>query len=229
MSILRIIFIVLNLMIYAAESSVAEIYTDTPKVVDSNRKYLFYMHGAWIEMKGLHKEHPQHGLYEYDKIVAALSKRGFVVISEVRGRRVSMSQYISKVVHQIDYLLNQGVAEKDITVIGHSKGGYMTLKVASILQKEEINFVVMAGCGKQRTMFRRGYEKFLKGSARKLNGRILSIYGIDDQLSASCQEAFNVALGVESKEVVFNTGKGHGLFYSPEPSWIDEVVKWAGM
>lgn len=222
-------FIVLGFMVGTVRSSKAEIYSEIPEAVDHSRKYLFYMHGAWVEMKGLNEAHPRYGLYKYDKIVQSFSNKGFVVISEARLRRVRIGQYANKVARQVSRLLDQGVPRKKITVIGHSKGGLMALTVASILGEREINFVVMAGCAKKGTRFRRSYEKFLQTHAQRLRGRILSIYEADDRSAGSCQEAFNLAPDIESKEVVFNTGRGHGLFYSPERIWINEVIKWAGI
>jgi len=92
----------------------------------------------------------------------------------------------------------------NITVTGHSKGGHMTLIIASIVQNNNINFVVMAGCGKKDTQFRRGYEKFLGRLAVGLHGRILSIYDKSDNVAGSCKESFEKAKDVYSKEVELN-------------------------
>jgi len=207
----------------------AEVLNEVPDSPDLKRKFLFYMHGAWIEMHGLNRPHPHHGAYEFKKIVQSLSDKGFIVISEARRRKVQMGQYAKKVAGQVRHLLHHGIPPGNITVIGHSKGGHMTLIIASLLQNNHINFVVMAGCGKRGTQFRRGYNKFLNRLATKLRGRILSIYDKGDNVAGSCKESFEKAIDVKSKEVEFNTGKGHGLFYSPSTIWINEVVNWAGI
>lgn len=196
---------------------------------NSSLKYLFYMHGAWIERHGLHQSHPVHGPYEYDEIVRALAQEGFEVNSEVRGGNVHPVEYATRVADQIRSLLEEGVPPGHLLVAGHSKGGHMALIVASLVREPNISYVVMAGCGKKGTEFRRGYEQFLKQNARDLQGRILSIYDSSDREAGSCQEAFQKAAHLETKEIVLHTGQGHGLFYFPQAVWIREIFQWASM
>ena len=33
--------------------------------------------------------------------------------------------------------------------------------------------------------------------------------------------------GLTFKEIVFDVGRGHALFYTPERVWLDRVVEWA--
>jgi hypothetical protein len=203
------------------------VYTDVPEVVKVNQKYLFYMHGGWIEKYGIGYPHPSYGYYEYEKIVRAFAERGFIVISEMRLHKVQMYEYAHKIAGQVRWLLEKGVPARNITIIGHSKGGHMALMVASILEEDRVSFVIIAGCGREGTIFRRGYEKFLQRLAWRMKGRILSIYDTADEVAGTCQGAFDEAPQAESEEIVFHTGLGHGLFYSPRPVWIDEVIKWA--
>lgn len=205
------------------------VYKRLPDTIDPKNKYLFYMHGAWIEMNGLNKPHPRHGKYEYEKIVRALSDQGFAVISEPRLNRVDMRYYAEKITMQARDLIEGGVPPDNITVIGHSKGGIIALLVSSMLEEMKVNFVIMAGCGRKETMFRPVYERFLENGAAFLRGRILSLYDRADRTAGTCQEALSAASQIYSKEIVFNTGRGHGLFYSPESIWIKEVAMWAGL
>jgi hypothetical protein len=206
----------------------AGVPAEAPQAVESGKRYVFYMHGAWIETHGLDQAHPHHGPYQYDRIVGALSRKGYEVISEVRTSEVPMGPYADWVVDQVVSLIENGVPPENITVLGHSKGGLMTLIVASRVGERKINYVVMAGCGRKETTFRRGYERFLDRDARNLRGRILSIYDADDREAGSCQEAFNEAARAETKETILHTGRGHGLFYAPESSWIEKVAEWVG-
>lgn len=185
------------------------------------------MHGAWIERYGRNKPHPKHGYYEYDRIVDYFSQKGFIVISEARSGNISTEVYARKIASQIKDLLNQGVPPQNITIIGHSKGGIMTLIVASLLENPKINYVVMAGCGKKGTRFRPKYEEFLSKYSPRLSGKILSTYDSSDRVAGSCQEAFDKAKNIKSKEVILNTGKGHGIFYYPDPNWTKEIIKWS--
>jgi hypothetical protein len=226
MSVTIALFLFINMQSAMADKKDA-IFTDVPEAVDPAGKYLFYMHGAWIETKGLMSAHPKHGAYEYEKIVQTFARKGFVVISEARFGEVRHREYANKIASQVQVLLEKGVPPGNITVIGHSKGGNMALITASILNEAKVNFVVMAGCGEKGTMFRRSFEKFLRRSAPRMSGRILSLYDAADRSAGTCREAFDRADHVESREVVFKTGRGHGLFYSPQSVWVEEVVQWS--
>lgn len=220
------LFVILPFKIAFAVPS-SEGFSETPQNIDPAKKYLFYLHGAWIETHGLNRRHPHHGAYEYHKIVRTLAERGFTVISEIRSVQVDPKQYAGKVANQVGVLLKKGVPPKNISVIGHSKGGHMSLIVASLLENPKINYVIMAGCGRSGTEFRISYEKFLLHNASRLKGRILSLYDANDREAGTCQEALNRARDLETREIVLHTGKGHGLFYSPHSIWIDQVVQWA--
>ena len=220
----------LSLSIAAGPSSAGaagEVHSEVPEAVDPARRHLFYLHGAWIEQRGLERSHPQHGRYEYRAIVQALAERGFVVISEARIGATDVEAYAKRVATLVRRLLEKGVPPSQVTVIGHSKGGSIALHAASELQEEKLNFVIMAGCGKPGSGFGRGFERFLDQRAARLRGRILSIYDASDRIAGSCQEAFEKAALTESAEVVLQTGRGHALFWSPKAVWLDEVVKWA--
>ena len=193
---------------------------------ESEKRYLFYMHGAWVERHGLNEAHPVHGVYKYHDIVRAFETNGYEVISEIRTGDTPFGQYADQVASQVQSLIEKGVPPGRITVLGHSKGGLMTLIVASRVEEPEVNYVVLAGCGRQGTSFRRPYQIFLDQDAQRLKGRVFSIYDSADQEAGSCEEAFSQATDTETKEAVLHTGQGHGLFYSPHPAWIEKIAEW---
>jgi len=224
--------LMLSLSVVAGSSSSGagasgDVHSDVPETVDTARRHLFYIHGAWIEQHGLEHPHPRHGRYEYQNIVQALAGRGFVVISEARKGDTDVEAYAEKVVTQVRLLLDRGVPASQVTVIGHSKGGSIALIAASALQEEDLNFVIMAGCGKRGSDFGRSFEGFLEERAARLRGRLLSIYDASDRVAGSCREAFEKASVAKTAEVVLQTGRGHALFWSPRAVWVDEVVAWA--
>ena len=51
-----------------------------PDRIDPAKRYIFYMHGFYVERKGPNAE------YEYYRILDAIEAKGFVVIGEARGR-----------------------------------------------------------------------------------------------------------------------------------------------
>ncbi len=178
-----------------------------PDPIDAKARYLFYLHGAWIEEHGLDAAHPEYGRYQYAEITRALGDRGFIVISEARLHAVDPAAYAQGVARQVTALLDSGVPPRHITVIGHSKGAWMVLLLASALHNPALQFVVMAGCGKPGAPAREGYDRFVATRAPSLQGRILSLYDRSDQLMATCDEAFARAspARIESREIVLDT------------------------
>lgn len=195
-------------------------YEELPPSIDASRKYLFYMHGRIVEMQGRRAESRVHGRYHYDDIVKALADRGLVVISEVRPANTTL-EYGQKVAGQVRALMAAGVAPENVTVIGFSKGGMLTIVASAVLEQPKVNFVIMAGCGVGP------YQHLLDEFAPRMRGRVLSIYDAADREAGSCQEVFARASRLESKEITLKTGLGHGLFYRPDRAWLDPVSDWA--
>ena len=193
---------------------------DVPQQIDTARRYLFYLHGRIIEERGVRAVSPQHGPYEYEQILAALARRGFVVISEARPRGTDSLQYAPKVVAQINALLKAGVPPRHITVVGASKGGVITIAVSTRLKQREVNFVILASCGNTDD-----YRRFKPD----LWGNVLSIYDYkDDSGAGTCQRFFDEATGLgRRKELVVKLGLGHGLLYRALNEWIEPTVEWA--
>ncbi|NOX32413.1 MAG: alpha/beta hydrolase [Deltaproteobacteria bacterium] len=197
-----------------------------PTVIDSSAKYIFFLHGTITEKQGPYATHPIYGTYDFYKMTKAISDQGFMVISEVRKKNTNIQLYAGKIADQVKELLTQGVPPGNISVVGFSKGGAITLYASSILKNDKINFVVMAGCG-ANGKYRKNYKRFLRSAAHDLKGRILSIYDINDSICGSCETAFKLAAGgISSKEIKLTVGKGHGTFYQPRKEWLIPVVKW---
>jgi hypothetical protein len=88
----------------------------------------------------------------------------------------------------------------------------------------DVRFVVMAGCGRRDVFNVAGSLEALR---RRPQGRVLSIYDRSDTEAGSCTRYFAEAPGLIFKEIVLDVGRGHALFYTPEPVWLDRVVEWA--
>lgn len=183
------------------------------------KKHVFYLHGAIIEQGDPKPIHPQYGLYDYPAIISSLSKFGFNLISEQRGIDTDHLSYAQEVSDQIKTLIANGVKAEDITVIGFSKGAMITVITSSLLERDDVNFVILATCGEW-------YEndEFLK--ELRLYGHILSIYEESD-LAGSCQNLANRSPAPSSfTEKSIKTGKEHGAFYLPRNEWINPVISW---
>lgn len=196
-----------------------EVLSAAPRSPDASARYLFYMHGGYPEKKGGNAD------YRYNAILSTLADKGFVVIGEVRGQ-TRPGQYAKAIAGQVRGLLNAGVPVANITVAGHSKGGFMTLLSSIEIGNPSMKFAVMAACGLPGTSFNRTYAKFTKRAAKRMQGRFLVAWAEDDDVAGACDKAMNRA-GVRFENKVLPAGRGHRLFYTPEAVWIDVLVGFA--
>ena len=194
----------------------ARIFVDVPARIDPAAHYLFYVHGRILETQGRHAVSPDFGPYEYDVILQAFADRGFVVISEVRSGDAGLP-FVQKVAGQVRRLLQAGVPPQNVTVVGASKGGFLTLEMAADLGVPQLSFVILAGCG-----------TYSDPLGPRLRGRILSIYDSLDRNAPSCEGTFQKAAGLgEHREIVVKLGLDHGLLYKPYKEWLDPASAWA--
>jgi hypothetical protein len=200
-------------------SDVLRILERAPVSPDPTAHYLFYLHGRIIELQGPEAVSPIFGRYEYQRILEALTARDFVVVAEVRSDDAG-SAFVEATARQVRGLLEAGVPAGQITVMGFSKGGALTLGVSALVAADDVRYAILAGCFG-------GAE----GAARQgpsLRGRFLSLLDRSDRFSPSCKELFIHAGHVKDKtEHVFETDLDHGLFYEPRAEWVERVVSWA--
>jgi hypothetical protein len=196
-----------------------------PVSVDPTRHYLFYLHGKIIEDEGIPAVSPDYGEYEYEAILEKLSNHGFVVISERRAKNTDSLEYAKRAAQQVTKLLDAGVPAKLITVVGASKGGGITILTSALLKNNEINFVIMAICTPASI-------EEIKQNGMTLYGNVLSIYDSSDETAGSCQDLFSFSEGnglSRHREIVLNTGKGHGFLFKPLDEWVVPSMEWAEM
>jgi len=194
------------------------VYKSVPDKVDIKKKYLFFLHGNIIEKKGLPARSKKYGDYEYEDMLEAFTDAGLVVIAEPREEDTDIFSYAIKVKNQVKKLLKAGVSASSITVSGYSKGGRMTLYVSSLLKNNDVKFVILAGCP----------MAYLGDDDIKPFGKILSIYDQRDDMFDSCDKYFSVGdKELKTKEIVLDTGEGHGLFYRVSDNWLEPMLQWA--
>jgi pimeloyl-ACP methyl ester carboxylesterase len=200
----------------ATPAPAAPILTDVPARIDTGARHLFYLHGRILELQGRDATSPDFGPYQYDAILQAFARRGFTVISEVRQGDAGMP-FVRKLVGQVRRLLAAGVPAQHVTVVGASKGGFLTLAAAAELGEAELSYVVLAGCGPSTVRL-----------APRLRGRVLSIHDSRDRYSPSCEETFRNAPSLgPHKEIVLELGLDHGLLYAPREEWVAPATEWA--
>ncbi|HEV7844218.1 MAG TPA: alpha/beta hydrolase [Pyrinomonadaceae bacterium] len=202
----------------ASETTPGAIFHDVPEKVDVKARYLFYLHGRIIEEKGIRPTDARFGVYEYEQILDALSREGFLVISEARAKGTDPKEYAQKVAGQIQTLLQKNVPPQNITVVGASKGAIITMIVSTALKNREVNFVIMSNCN----------DWVLENFDVDLYGNVLSIYDYKDEFGQTCRKIFDKASGLNrSKEIVLQLGTGHAVLYKPLREWIDPATQWA--
>jgi len=203
-------------MVACLPSHAQELLNEPPAKLERDKKYLFYLHGKFLENNPLDASHPRYGEYAYEKIKKAFSSKGFVVISEKRSKDTDVEQYAAKVVAQIQAMLKE-VPPSNITVVGGSKGSYIAQWISTLLKSKEVNFVLLAGC-----------KDDVDKPDIHLHGNVLSIYEASDSLGQSCNYLQNVPNGIHHyKEIEINLGIQHQIVYQPYAEWISPTVEWA--
>jgi metallo-beta-lactamase class B len=201
----------------ARERVAARIFADVPERPDPKARYALYVHGRILEEQGIGAVSADFGLYQYEAILQALAARGFTVIAEARTGDPGPG-YPKTLAARVRKLLQAGVPAANVTVVGASKGGFLTLAAAAELQNDGLSYVVLAGCGAPTEAF-----------ASRLRGRLLSVYDADDRFRPSCEGTFAAApLLKDKREIVVKKELDHGLLYRPLADWLDPAVEWAG-
>jgi hypothetical protein len=220
---ISIFFSLLLILLASSPAPCGSTHESIPAEISPDANYLFFLHGQIVEDKGVRPVSETFGTYEYQEILAAFAGRGFVVISEARSRGTDVWGYAKSVAGQVRQLLSSGVDAANITVVGASKGGAIAIAVSSMIQNDDVSYVIIAACSEK------GIDLYASRGVF-LSGRVLSIYDVSDTFTGSCEEYFMRSMGRglgEYKEVVLNTGMGHGFHYSPSPEWIEPAVDWA--
>lgn len=195
-----------------------EIYSNLPKQIDKNGKYVFYLHGSIVEGDNPRPFYSKFGFYEYEEIKSKLADHSeFYLIAHHRPAKTDAIEYSEKLESWVITLINSGVNPKNITLVGFSKGGIITLYASSQLNKYAINTVVLASCT----------DSWInKEESINLAGNFLSVYETTD-VPGSCKALANRSGKLNSfKEIAISTGKGHGAFWKPLPEWITPLKKW---
>ncbi len=197
-----------------------KILPSLPEKIDRSGSYLFYLHGKIIEEQGADAFSEEYGKYEYHKILDTLKQASFVVISEQRPKNAQSEKYASRVVAQIDSLLKAKVAPEKITVVGASKGAWISIIVSSKLKNEKVKFVLMGICDD-------AYDYSL--DMFKICGNVLSIYEKSDSLGGSCSKLIdrNRHCISRTSEIELDLGNGHGFIFKPYKEWVIPVIEWA--
>ena len=206
----------LALVLFAFPAHASDIFTAPPDKPDPAETYVFYLHGKIIEEKGPRPTDARFGLYDYPAVLETLASRGAVVISAQRPKDTDMAAYAGEVVGQVERLIESGVPEDHIVVVGFSKGGGIAARVSSFLRRKDVRFVLLAACWDA------------KQAPVRLTGRVLSIREASDTLvTESCRTfAEQTEKPTSFDEIVIDTGRSHGAFYLPRAEWTTPTLEF---
>jgi pimeloyl-ACP methyl ester carboxylesterase len=183
--------------------------------VDPNASYVFFLHGRGVERGSSGR---RYGHFQFDQIVASLQRSGRIVIAPRRDAG-NIDAFASQLAGDVRRLLAAGVSPRRIAIVGFSRGGHIALAASAQLSNPNVSYVILAGCTD------RGFSNRMARRPYATSGRVLSLIDRADDSSSPCAPYLARHRGVFS-ERVFNTGRGHGLFYSPDPTWVAPTSSW---
>jgi hypothetical protein len=193
-----------------------EVYDKFPDQINANEKYVFYSHGHTIEGNITTPIHKRWGVYDFPKIKKALADDEYHLIAYHRLLNTDPIQYAKKLANDVRALIFAGVKPNNITLLGFSRGGGMSIRASNELKLEQVNLIILAACT----------GPIKRNREIKIYGNVFSIYETSDRVG-TCQFLKDRSKQVTSfSEMVIHTGKGHGAFFTPKTEWIEPVKVW---
>jgi hypothetical protein len=188
--------------------------TKKPKI---NEHYVFYSHGLIVEGNNPTPKHDRFGVYDFPAVKNAVADQKYNLIAYHRPLKTDPFEYANSLSEEVTTLIDKGVPAKNITLVGFSRGGFITALASSELANKELNFVIMAACT----------SRLAKNKNVVIHGNLLSIYETSDGVG-SCNDVVNRNLEAIAsyQEIAISTGKEHGAFYTPDPTWLNPLKKW---
>ena len=191
-------------------------YTRFPEKIYAEEKYVFYSHGLIVEGENLMPVDNRWGVYDFIAVRKALSDPHYNLISYHRPDKTVADEFAEKLAADVRKLIKAGVKPENITLLGFSRGGEITLLASDKLRLDKINTILLAVCG--------GFVK--DHPEYQAHGNVYSIYETSD-FAGSCQFLTDRNNKIHSfKETAISTGKEYGAFYQPLPQWLTQVKHW---
>lgn len=176
--------------------------------------YVFFYHGAIAEGTKGNPVSEKYGEYDFSGLKQALDSDDYYLIADIREKNISVKAHAEKLAEAVSSLLDKGIPAKNISLVGFSRGGGIVATAAGLIDNQDIRYVLLASC--PRTP---GWPPF--------RGRLLSLYEKNDSLAGSCAFLAEATPKVdEFKEIVLESGLGHGEFYRPQQRWLGPVRAW---
>ena len=206
----------LLLVLVPLSSRAVEIYDRFPDSIHADERYVIYSHGLIAEGDDPKPVSPQYGLYDFPAIKQAIfSSGGFNLIAYQRPKSLDDS-YADTLKTWVKRLVDGGVKPSRITLVGFSRGAYLTALASSDLKDVGINTALLAICEKGEVS---------GAPSLSLGGNLLSIYEKSDSVG-KCNKLAARSHLTSFKEVKISTGKKHGAFFQPLPQWLEPLKAW---
>lgn len=203
-------------MFLSSSSFANKIYENFPNEINANEKYVFYSHGFIVEGKNPTPIHPRWGMYDFPNIKMTLADNNYNLIAYHRAKDTNPREFAKNLAKNATTLINKGVKPENITFIGFSRGGAITILTSNYLAADKVNFVILAGCS--------GFV--INNAELTIYGNVFSVFETSDGVG-SCQFLVDRSSKVKTfEEIAISTGKEHGAFYNPLPEWIIPVKSW---
>ena len=202
---------------FSSLSFAGDIYDKFPEQIKANEKYVFYSHGFIVEGTNPTPKNERWGVYEFPAIKKSLADSQYNLIAYHRPKGTDPFVNAKSLANDVRKLLKKGVEANHITIMGFSRGAFITSLTSHYLEKTPVNTVLLAGCGRIVSN---------KYSDIKINGAFLSIYETTDG-AVTCEKLKNRSPQLTSfDEISITTGEEHGAFYRPIPEWVVPVKQW---
>ena len=178
---------------------------------------MFYSHGFIVEGTNPRPENERWGVYDFPAIKQSLADSEYNLIAYHRPKETDPFEHAESLAKDVQELLKNGVDAKHITIMGFSRGAFITSITSHYLQATPVKTILLAGCGRIISS---------KYAHIKANGELLSVYEKSDGAS-TCKKLQIRSDNLKSfEEISISTGKEHGAFYRPIPEWIMPVKRW---
>ncbi len=201
----------------SAKAFAGNVYASLPNQINPAAKYVFYSHGLIVEGEIPTPRHKKWGVYDFPQVKAQLADASYHLIATHRPLNTHPIRYAEGLAGQVTHLLEQGVPEANIYLIGFSRGGFITAMTSHLLKNKSLNFVILAACT----------SGLAKREDVKLHGHLLSIFETSDTVGSCDALVARSADSVSSfHEIAITTGKEHGAFYRPIDEWLLPVKSW---
>jgi hypothetical protein len=204
------------MLLFSSCDFAGQLYEQFPEKIDQNAKYVFYSHGLIVEGDNPTPVSNRWGKYDFPKVKSALTDDGYHLIAYHRAKNTKAKIFAKKLKHDINLLITKGVKSENITLLGFSRGGEISILTSHYLKSKKVRLALLASCPN----FMENHPDY------QVYGEVYSIYETSDRVG-SCQFLIAQSKNVDRfEEIAITTGEEHGAFFRPIPEWLDPLKSW---